>query len=243
MRPKAEGFALAPLVEAVFAFNFEGGIAKDKAALLADALAERYPIRTGTPHKHIHFNLDSGEFEVQDTFNAFRLEGSDPAELLLIRPEGIAVSQLAPYKSWEVLFDRARRDLESVWPILGQPVDRLATRYINRIDVPLEGGIARYEDYLVLHINLPDGMVASDAYQLQLQTEVPELGASAVIRSGQMQPVVSGRASFALDIDLFRTMNLPSDCGELLGLLSRFRDQKNDLYRRCLTAKALEEFK
>jgi len=143
-----------------------------------------------------------------------------------------------------VLFDRFARDFEIVEAFIGKRrFTRLATRFINRIDVPLIDGRAEYEEYLAVHIGLPKGVPVIGDFYFRFALPVVEIQADATIQSAVMQPAAEGVASFALDIDVFRTMDLPDGRADILELLSRFRDSKNRLYRQFLTPKALEEFK
>lgn len=239
---KAAGFPAAPLVETIFAASFVDGLNADERDALAKAAGGSYP--RALVEKHHTLRLEAEQVSVGEPETFYRLEGEDSTELLLIRPEGVNTSQLAPYKSWEGLFERFRRDLRMVWDRYpGKQVNRLAVRSINRIDVPLAGDNAPYEDYLALHIRVPAEIPSIGLFNLELMLNVPEVKAMAKIRSGVTEPPVEGVGSFILDIDLAITQEIPEDHEALFDVFNTLREPKNRLYRTFLTPKALEEFK
>ena len=244
-RLKAEGFPVAPIIEAIMDVQFDGGLTADEVSTLADALGALYPTKTENRQTGFAYDLATETLDVQEARSMFRLEGEDSTEVALIRPDGISASQMTPYKSWQMLFDRFARDLEVVGDVLGsRRPTRLAVRYINRIDVPIDdGGTALHEDYLAAHIHMPPEIPSVSDFYLRFAVNVPEIAAVATVQSAVMSQAVEGKASFAVDIDLARTEGLAEDRDGLLGQLAQFRDHKNRLYQLMLTKKALGEFK
>lgn len=243
-RLKAEGFPLAPLIEAVMAVQFEAGISPDEAQQIGQALSESYSIVAETKEHGFIYDADAETVELQERRSIYRLEGSDETEVAQVRPEGLAVSQLAPYKCWELLTERFGRDWFTAEKIIGErKPSRLSVRYINRIDVPLVGGKAPYEEYLAVHVRLPDSIPSIEDFYLRFGLAVPEVHAAAIIQCAVMPPAIEGKMSFALDIDLSRSTDLPPNREGVLALLNEFREAKNKLYSQFLTPKALEEFK
>ena len=233
---------MAPLIEAVLAVYFEGGLEDSEIQRCVDLLSEHYPKQTTNPHREFRVDIAADTIEIKEPRQAYRLEGGDESEVILILPESISVSQMAPYKSWEIFFSRFERDLKVIRKIVDRPIIRMATRYINRIDVPLQDNIAEYEKYLSVHIALPDSIPTIGPFSIQFQLKAPEISALAVVRSGSTSPAVEGVASFSLDIDLFREVEIPQETSEFLILFQQFRAKKNELYRAFLTERALREF-
>lgn len=243
VRPRAEGYPVAPLIEAVLAVQFAGRFSDADAERLAASLREFYPKTTTSSHREINIDAASETVEFESPSKAYRLEAEDDTEILLIRPDTISVSQLAPYKSWDVLFARFRRDFEiAINTLPDLRVVRMGCRSLNRIDVPLEGTIANYEEYLAVHIHLPEEVSSIGEFQFQFILPVTKLNALARVQSGVMPQVADGCASFLLDIDLFRVADIPKDTPGFLDLFNSFQGYKNDLYRAFLTKKALQEF-
>jgi uncharacterized protein (TIGR04255 family) len=242
--PIAQGFPTAPIVEAVFAVQPRDAFDDIELTKAADLLAPHYPKRTAMPFAEFSYNAEVATIDVNPSRQTYRLEGDDTSELALVRPEGLFVSQLAPYRSWGDLFKRFRRDFAAVESVFsGKKIGRIACRYINRIDVPFEGSIARNEDYLSVYIHLPESIEAHGSFQLRFELPVPEISSLAVIQSGLVPPATDGQASFALDIDLGRTFDVDYNSDKIFDEFSKFRDTKNRLYKQFLTQKALDQFK
>ena len=242
-RLKAEGFALAPIVEAVIAADFVGGLSEEETAAIAAALLPNYATSSTNSRAEFVYDVDSESLNQQPSRTQHRLESQDGAEVVQVLPTGINVSRLAPYRCWEDLFRRFCIAVGSVDSVLGlREISRVAVRSINRIDVPLEGGIARYEDYLAIHVAMPEAIGAVTGFYLRANIPVPELSADATVQSAVMEPTAEGHASFVLDIDLVRTGGIPMDRGEAFRLVDSFRQHKNRLYRQLLTERALKEF-
>ena len=243
-RLRAEGFALAPIVEAVIAADFAGGLSEAETAAVAAALAGNYHATSVNSRIEFVYDVDSETLNQQPARTQHRLEGVDGAEVVQVLPMGINVSQLAPYRCWEDLFERFCKDMDTADSVLGhRPISRLAVRSINRIDVPLVDGIARYEDYLAVHVALPAVVGMVNNFFLRVGIPVPQLAADAIVQSTVMEPAAEGFASFVLDIDLARVRDIPPERAEMYALLGDFRKEKNLLYRGLLTEHALKEFK
>lgn len=242
-RPRAPGFPTAPIVEAVFAIQPREEFEDEELRAAATMLSSHYSNLIEMPFADLSYDAVAATVDVKPNRLTYRLEGEDPSELALLRPDGLFVSQLAPYRSWDDLFVRFKRDFLAIEPILaGKLIGRIACRYINRIDVPFEEKIARNEDYLTVYIHVPDSINAIGNFQLKFELPVPEINSKAVIQSGLMRPFPEDHASFALDIDLARNVDVNSSFDDILEMFSKFREPKNLLYRQFLTQKALDQF-
>jgi uncharacterized protein (TIGR04255 family) len=242
-RPKAAGFATAPIVEAVFAIQPRQEFQDKDLKAAAEKLLPHYSKMIEMPFAEFSYDAEAATVDVKPNRTTYRLEGEDTSELAVLRPEGLFVSQLAPYRSWDDLFKRFKRDLLAAEPVFSDNgIGRIACRYINRIDVPFEGTVARYEDYLSVYIHVPDSIEAIGPFQIRFELRVPEIQSLAVIQSGVMPPAVEGQASFALDIDLSQNFDLDLPFKKVLDEFSKFRGTKNELYRKFLTQKALDQF-
>jgi uncharacterized protein (TIGR04255 family) len=242
-RPKADGFPLAPIVEAIFGIQLAEKLSDDEMKHAAEALRPLYHNLSEMPFREFLFNAADTSVDVQPSRKMYRLEGSDPAEITLVRPEGIFVSQLAPYKSWDILFARMQRDVKAVEALFAnKTIVRIACRYINRIDVPIQGTEAKFEDYLTVYIRLPETIGSIGPYNLQFQYLVPEISSLAAVQSGIYAQDIEGKISFVLDIDLGREVGIAINDPAVFKMFSEFKDVKNRLYKQFLTPKALEEF-
>ena len=242
-RPKADGFPRAPLIEAILDVHFDKPLADDEMDRARTALEQYYPSFAVQAQHNLNFNIEANSVEVGTPQRHFRGTALDVSELVLLRPDGVGTSQLAPYRDWASLSNRFSRDLALVYEATGRrSFGRMAVRTINRIDIAPEGGVVRYENYLSVCPQIPPALDPLQDFNLQLLVPVSEIEASARIIVGSFPQAVEDKASFVVDIDVFRTERVPSEAAELADLFEQFRISKNSLYRTCLTERALKEF-
>jgi uncharacterized protein (TIGR04255 family) len=168
----------------------------------------------------------------------YRFSSSDSKRILQARLDGFTFSQLEPYSNWETLRDEARR----LWTFYcsvtqTQTVQRVAVRYINRLDLPIDSsGSLDFKNYLrtvpEISPNLPQGL--SD-YFMQLQIPQDDLQASLVLNEAIIPPVKPDTVSVLLDIDLFSTVDFPAASEATWDLLEKFRDRKNEVFEASIT--------
>ncbi len=242
-RPVADGFAKAPIIEAIIDLTYGQDMSVEQTSAIKDALIPYYAKITSDPISELKIDVTTSAIAIKKDQFFHQLEGSDSTEIALVRPNGISVSKLAPYRCWNDLFDRFRRDTNAAMSAVGPiRVQRVATRFINRIDVPFDGKTADYEHYLEVQIKLPKSIGAIGPFQLAFNLVVPDQKANVVIQSAVVEPAVEGVASFILDIDVARTVDLPNNWDDTLDIINSFRGIKNFFYQQLLTAKALEDF-
>jgi len=113
-------------------------------------------------------------------------------------------------------------------------------RYINRFDLPSDGNLEP-RDYFRIVPELPRELDTGLAgWFMQLVLPQADLDAVAILTQTQVTPVRPGTASFVLDIDLSRTVDVPQNEAGLWALFNRFRERKNHLFEMSLQDKARE---
>lgn len=81
------------------------------------------------------------------TIIGYRFLSGDRKQIFQARLDGFTFSRLAPYDKWETFRDEARR-LWELYRAVANPksVNRVAVRYINRLDLPIP--LSDFKDYL-----------------------------------------------------------------------------------------------
>ena len=165
----------------------------------------------------------------------YRLESADGLNIAQIRIDGFTFSRLEPYESW----CRMVEDAWIVWRMylkrsspLG--IERIATRFINRIVIPPSGQLA--EVFSVPPV-VPDGRIESLLFRYQL---APTDGVTAIV---SLATEDGPDPSMILDIDCFVRKSLPTDEDVLQRQLRKVRAAKNRIFFRSLTIEAIERFK
>ncbi len=170
----------------------------------------------------------------------FLFRSADGKQIYQAKLDGFSMSRLAPYKNWEGLRDEARR-LWDIYRSVVKPskVIRLAVRYINRIDIPLP--LKDFKDYLrtvpEVSADLPQGL---SGYFMQLAIPLEDIKSLALINETIIEPVNQNVVSVALDIDIFRTADLPAHEDGIWAFFEELRFRKNQVFEACITDRARE---
>ena len=78
---------------------------------------------------------------------------------------------------------------------------------------------------------------------MQLRIPQNDIKSFALINETIVEPAGPGIASVVLDIDIFRTQELPSDEEEIWRFFEILHARKNDVFEACITDRARELFK
>jgi uncharacterized protein (TIGR04255 family) len=200
-----------------------------------------FPVRKGM--KHGQFQLQA---EADKPFAAkvlteealgVRYEREDSSEVVQLRRNGLTYSILKNYQGWEVL-RQAARDMWRVFLLASGPVNisRLATRYINAIEIPLG---ADYDEYLTTAPRVPKlvpPIVSSFIQRVVVPFERD--GANAIITQTLEMP-----APAALDIDVFAECSLEGASEEIWSRLDNLRNIADRIFFSSLTEKVIESYK
>lgn len=166
----------------------------------------------------------------------------DRKQIYQARLDGFAMSRLAPYESWNALRNEARR-LWEVYRSVANPskLTRLAVRYINRINIPLP--LSDFKDYLrtvpEVSADLPQQLAG---YFMQLVIPQEDIKSLALINETIIEPTSQNVVSVVLDIDIFRTTDIPSNEKDIWACFEELRLRKNEVFEACITPKARELF-
>lgn len=240
-------YSAPPITEAVIEIKFSQALEEGKLSKLNSSLSKSYLQGTLVRSLVLDVALNEGEAQPRASradVHGYRLEGADPAELLILWPQSLVVSQLAPYPGWDAFNARFR----SAWKVMSRiagyrEITRVGVRYINRIDIPFEDGKAEYEKHLNIYPKLPGSMESVDMYTVQMLSGLPKIGCSLRISSGRMPSPLINNASFLLDIDIAKEKDLPKKEGALFELLDIVRNEKNRIFEECVSDLARDRFK
>jgi uncharacterized protein (TIGR04255 family) len=238
-------YAKAPITEAIIELRVQQapGVTVGDLLRCHEAEKENYPTR-----KELKYGL--GHFEVGPRVTAsatsqhvgFICTSDDQKQVFQARLDGFSASRLAPYKSWEPFRDEARR----LWDVYRQAVkpvriERIAVRYINRLDIP--GPQVELKDYLRTSPEIGPGLPqALDGFFLQLQLPVHEIRSKLLINETIIESPTPEKVGVVLDIDLFRTEDLPQEETAIWQLFESLRLRKDEFFESCITDKARELF-
>ena len=172
----------------------------------------------------------------------YRFWSEDGRSVYQARTDGFTLSRLAPYDHWEPFRDEAR----CLWEIYRRVVEpskieRIAVRYVNRIDIPLP--LRDFGDYLRTFPELsPDMPQALSRYLMRLEIPLGDTRSTCFLTQAVVPPASQDVVSIALDIDVFRTSDIPEHDDAIWEIMETLRQNKNSLFEACITDAARELF-
>jgi uncharacterized protein (TIGR04255 family) len=231
-----------PIIEAVIQFRYAEPASKALQAKLLKRLKREYEneVALQAVGANVDFEKQEAAFVAEPQW---RLSSSDETDVLIVHGTTLTWSRLAPYQGWDALSERVRSDVEIAHEVTGlRKVVQLGVRYINRIDVPINGPITRYEDYLTINLSLPEVWDGVSNYGWRFERLYPELAALAIVQSAIIAPEIPDHAAFLLDIDIICKQDIPTKIEDIFVLLGKMRDLKNDIFELSITDTARKSF-
>ncbi len=172
-----------------------------------------------------------------------KFSSGDMTQQLHITDTSFALSQLAPYSGWGDFKARVKRDWEA-WrsSVSFQPIERVGMRYINRIDVPIEGKLVHYGDYVTVYPALPPILNSCISHSVNVRVLLGDIGSVLNLRSAAVDSPLPEHVAIVVDLDIVRVYETPPSNEELYSYLNQARIKKNEIFEACITNNAREIF-
>ena len=198
-----------------------------------------YPTRRSRTDTNVSIDVDKTTTTNKNV--GFIFNSTDDKQLVQFRFDGFTFSRLKPYDRWTTFSSEARR-LWAIYKAGVNPtkIERLAVRYINRIDMPKPVDLAKYLK------TLPE--VSADLcgkasnFFFQLHVDQDDLHSTLLFNEAIVPPSNPSVVSALLDFDLFRTVDLPENDDAIWEIFEQFRNRKNQLFEACITDDARRLF-
>jgi uncharacterized protein (TIGR04255 family) len=233
-----EHFPNAPIVEAIIDIRIEPSSDARWMHKASDfpVLQSSYPtvenqlavlfqaqvFREGTPQP-----------EIASDITGIRFRGDH--EAIQLRIDGFTFSMLGPYSSWDELLTKAWNAWEIYKPVVpNATIVRLAVRYINRIQLPLDKAL---NTFLTAPPRLPESLRFPlrrffTNYGVEQNSETH----ATIIQT--VEPESSGTLPFILDIDAFRTGSFAVEDDRIRETFESLHDFKNEIFFNLITEEA-----
>ena len=229
----------APIIQALIDVQVGGGPPLDLALLAAlpPEIGANFAVPAPIYVSNATIPLSSTGSPAFETFHVgHAFSGRENHKYALqARRDGLTVSRLAPYETWEKMRDEFLR----VWDwyegvVRPTNILRLGIRYTNRFDLPLPCG--DFREFLLttpeIGRSLPSAL-SGFAMQLQIpQAEIPGL---IIVNEALVPPAREGVSSVILDIDVIQTADIPYNYVSRLEVL---HEQENRFFEGSITEKA-----
>ena len=237
-----------PITEAVIEFRFGSAISSRNLNRFLRNMAREYPITEQTyevsAQVRIVGNDKEPEVKPEQTLSGYKLTGREEVDLLMLGSDRIGTIRLAPYDGWENFIARAKRNYETLRKVSGSlTLTRMATRYINRLDIPIErGSPINVSDFILVDPRIPRTISRINMFSTHFVGVVPEIEGQVNVTVGTVPSPLIDHGSLLLDIDLFKEQNLPRREEGVWEVLETLRQQKNAIFESFVTDRARELF-
>ncbi|GIL23790.1 MAG: hypothetical protein BroJett042_23030 [Bacteroidota bacterium] len=230
-------YKTAPIQEAVFDVRIDriGVQSVEELKRYKDQLPKEYQ----NEKKKVNF---SGLFQVADNkeletktrgdLTGFVYSTVENNKQIQVRLDGFTFNVLRPYDKWEVHFSEFLKAWTE-YKNLFQPssVVRIATRFINRIEIPIP--FKDFEEYIINMPPIPKGLPQIfNSFFMQIQVPCEDNLRNAIITE-TMEPATEKILPFILDIDVFQERSITFD--NLAENFDQIRAIKNQVFENCIT--------
>jgi uncharacterized protein (TIGR04255 family) len=212
-----------------------------------EAVAERYPTHNAMRFLVPHFHIES-ESEVRtetaSSLVGVRLESSDKRTIVQAKSDGLVVSRLSPYESWETLIAEVR----SLWAVYFEvfapsAVMRLGVRYINRIDLDYIDGRIDFDTVFTAAPQIPRGLPQTlESFATRILMPIATHEATLAIVQALEAPTIDGAHFAVLDLDAFTNTLMKPDTDDMWNQLERLREIKNMAFFESLLRPIWEKY-
>ena len=173
---------------------------------LAGKFKRSYPKQERTFAMEVQ--LQENAASVRHQFTGYKLTSADGTEVVIIEPTYLASCRFPPYPGWPAFREKAEENWARCKAVAGyRRVQRLAVRYINRIDVPIVPGPTQIQEYLKIYPEVGDWVV--NQYTMQLISPLGLDGCQLVIHTNIVPSPLIGHGSVVFDIDVSKEGDVP----------------------------------
>lgn len=236
----------APIREALIDIQVSPPVPIGALAGLKEKFAHKFPECKNIWQASVGLEIapdGNGATTTEKSLVGYRFEAPGIPSVLQCRTNGFTFSRLSPYETWEQMRDEAQAMwFQFVSEAHPTAVSRLAVRYINalRIALPLD----TFATYLAVPPELPAVLPQTLAGFLQrFVISRPNDNCTAIVTQAleESNPKVTpDGVTVFLDIDVFKSLELPPDSPEIWDTLQMLRKFKNDIFFEYLTEKSVE---
>lgn len=240
----------APITEAILDIRtrHEQKASLDSLKRFQEPIKLRYPLEQQRVTGSFEVKMIEGTVKVTQgpgLNDGYLFTSDDRKQIVQARVDGFTFSRLKPYTEWGVFFSEARELwLKYIDVVPSGVVTRLALRYINRMEIPLDNeGKANYSEYIKTRPFVAPGLPETyTGLFMRLVIPVPKVNATANITQ-TLEPVTSLFVPLIYDIDVFRETELSLNSEDIWRGFEDLHTLKNEFFFGSITDKALGQYK
>ena len=236
-----------PITEAVIEIRLEDSLSEKVVENIHNRLKINYESSEGISSIGIIFDHRKKKFtKMPDEFLGYKLTSKDQSDVVLIKPNAMVCSRLAPYNGWENFEPRARENWK-IWKNTAKhnKIKRIGVRYLNRIDIPFrKGHKIDIEDYLTVFPKYPEPHLLKSFtnYTMQIMGPFYVEEFFLIVNTNVVKSPLIDHFSIVLDLDLSPQGDMPQRNDKVWEMINQMREYKNNAFEMCITDKARELF-
>jgi uncharacterized protein (TIGR04255 family) len=179
--------------------------------------------------------------KAQSDLTGYVFISKDQTRQIQVRIDGITLNILKPYENWDTHFEI----FIEMWEIYKKKfspnnVIRIASRFINKIDIPLP--FEDFQEYILNMPPIPKNLPQTfSTFFMQIQVPCNDSYRNAIITE-TIEPIIESKLPFILDIDVFQELNVQNSTESIKSNFSDIRKIKNDIFENCITEKTKKLF-
>lgn len=236
----------APITEAVFDIRIDqvDPSLVNRLKNIPGHLRSMYPQEKNRPGMNFSFAIAGAKIKnfekTEPTDLGYIFSNSSNTRMFQFRLDGFTFNILKPYSNWEEFSKEAFRIWQLYKDIIPHlNITRLGLRYINRINIPTP--VKSFQEYVTYIPPVPDSL-PKILNRFFMQVEIPKDDINVVLTE-TMEPIISNKLPFILDIDCIKNIEKPITHEELTRFFNTMRDTKNSVFESCITDKSRQLFK
>lgn len=245
---ETEQYSKPPIVEAVVELTF--------GAETRDATIKRFVRELNKSHPKTDevydltvsiddkSNAQNPKADVKQQLGQRRLFSADGTDVIFVSATKLGTARKAPYSGWDELARRVRNNYAIMRKLAGhRKVTRLATRYINRIDIPNPSKEpVETNDYVFIEPAVPKVFPLLGGFNIRYVGLIPDMSMQCNVIGSTVKSPIIDHESVVLDIDLYKDKDLPQREDELWEVLEVLHMKKNEIFESFITEKARSLF-
>lgn len=169
--------------------------------------------------------------------NGFLFRNNEGTKVIQFRLDGFTFNRVKGYDDWETFKNEALNFLETYKSRVGVgefTIERIALRYINRIEI--REANPDYKDYFKLRPCIPEGFLDLTSFFMQTSFLEKEKNINAqILTTIDQKSKNSNLVPFILDIDVFKEGRIEND--KLERHFEELRKLKNQIFFQAITKK------
>ncbi|HEB33005.1 MAG TPA: TIGR04255 family protein [Spirochaetes bacterium] len=246
-KQKYQIFSKAPIKEALLDIRVQLKPEIKLTDLLEfqEAIKDQYPDRKERKFAKYGFQVvpkPSAHLDKSGT-DGYLFKSSNGEKVVQARLDGFTFNKLKPYESWKDLRDESQQ-LWSIYTKTVNPVkvQRIALRYINRLEVPLP--IKEFRDYILTSLDIPENLPqAVSNFFIRLEMPYHEIGAIAIVMHTIEPPTKDNKLPMIFDIDVSKEVDYETESVAIWEDFEKLRIIKNEVFFNSITDKTKELIK